>query len=364
MIEGRSLNHESFLNDTSLLPPPPPPDTRPPLKRRKTELQPVQGGTAHQRTDGNNSSKKSRLLNCSGQTSYAQQPNPCGTWYVISCCDSVGGAWLALKIASVPNKGISIENDHELRQFLAYTWPEHENVSDIRSIEVDKIIGKFRSSNCCGIFRVGGPPCKSFSAFGNQRGFEDANAEPLMAFVNLKRALEKVCKENGIHWRWMMEEVASMSKENRDRISQLLEATPCLIEGADWGFVHRARLYWGLLENPFRPMEQFELFEAGTLIDGVAVLRWKGGQTPRTWQPESGWEWPGRDAESSYSIQIPGSDHTTTFTGGRFMTMTTCFPHKPDRGVNNQEEGQMRRFEDDQGRFPLPITHPVQCIAV
>ena len=42
-----------------------------------------------------------------------------------------------------------------------------------------------------------------------------------------------------------MEEVASMSVKARDHITELFGSPPVLIQAADFGWVHRARLYWG-----------------------------------------------------------------------------------------------------------------------
>ena len=37
-----------------------------------------------------------------------------------------------------------------------------------------------------------------------------------------------------------------MSRAHRDQISQLLGAEPVLLQAADFGWIHRPRLYWGL----------------------------------------------------------------------------------------------------------------------
>eukprot|EP00972_Heterocapsa_arctica_P089708 13231160-Heterocapsa_arctica.AAC.1 len=71
-----------------------------------------------------------------------------------------------------------------------------------------------------------------------------------------------------------MEEVASMSKEVRESVSQLAGGTPTLLHAADFGWVHRARLYWGDIHDSTKG-ETTDLYSAhppGTLLDDIHVI--------------------------------------------------------------------------------------------
>eukprot|EP00971_Amphidinium_carterae_P237778 4720577-Amphidinium_carterae.1 len=43
----------------------------------------------------------------------------------------------------------------------------------------------------------------------------------------------------------MLEEVATMSAVSRQQITDLARTPPVLLQAADFGWVHRSRLYWG-----------------------------------------------------------------------------------------------------------------------
>ena len=118
-----------------------------------------------------------------------------------------------------------------------------------------------RRARCEGIFLIGGPPCTPFSGLGRQQGIRDAQGrhKPLLHFATLKAELQAACDADGLHFCWLLEEIASMTMDNRTAISHALNSHPVFLDATDWGKVYRPRLYWGLLDQELHASEQYEL---------------------------------------------------------------------------------------------------------
>ena len=112
-------------------------------------------------------------------------------------------------------------------------------------------------SGCRQVLLAGGPPCTPFSSLGCKRGFDDARSLPLVKFFELKDDMEKLCQEMKLSFKWMMEEVASMDQHMREAISKLAKHEPILIHAGEWGYVHRARLFWGISDLKTLPYQTF-----------------------------------------------------------------------------------------------------------
>ena len=101
--------------------------------------------------------------------------------------------------------------------------------------------------------------------------------------------------------------VASMTRAKRDEFSAALGSEPVLLHAADFRWIHRPRLYWGLnhqelTKHPNRP--NLEYYPQGAVAKDLAVVRWTGHARPAQWQPEDGWEWAYR-AEAGVKGMTP-----------------------------------------------------------
>ena len=285
-------------------------------------------------------------------------------WLVISLCDGIGGIFICLTLLGLPFSGIAAEIDHDLRDFTHRKFPQLTLFSDCTSVTLDVILKQFRSRQHGGIFLVGGPPCQPFSAAGKKRGFDDVRAAPCSYFCTLKRQLTDASVQHSFSFRCILEQVATMPPAHRQAIAEQFGEQPVLIQAADFGWVQRARLYWGVVGplSSTKPTADWEFLQPGKVIDEVGVLRWCGGTCPEHWTPRKGWQWADGATESSCSVPIPGQQWRAAYKGGRFATFTTVYPHPPDHGAKGADEAQRQRFFADGQRFPLNTYAARNCV--
>eukprot|EP00972_Heterocapsa_arctica_P078423 11562852-Heterocapsa_arctica.AAC.1 len=63
----------------------------------------------------------------------------------------------------------------------------------------------------------------------------DERAQPRRQLFKLRDAIKTGCEEIGTSFHRLMKEVASMSKENRESVSQSAGGTPTLLHANDFG---------------------------------------------------------------------------------------------------------------------------------
>ena len=225
--------------------------------------------------------------------------------FVISVCDGIGAVFVALMAFIAAVEGIACESMEHLREFTGRTFPGTTSAVDVAALAVADIIAAARRAGADAILLAGGPPCPLFSPLsGNPQGWSDPRTGPLRHFVRLKNELAEACQREGLRFRWFMEEVATMAAVHHDEISRLLDAAPALIHAADFGFVHRARYYWGLLPITCALPAAIEVLQAGAAAFDVVVLRWLGKPSPARWEPDGGFTWKFR------GVWRGGSPHT------------------------------------------------------
>ena len=139
-----------------------------------------------------------------------------------------------------------------------------------------------------------------------------------------------------------------------------------MVQAADFGWVQRARFYWGMYERIMakqpKATSEWELLPVNRVMDGIGVLRWSGGACPEQWHPHPGWTWLGASAGTTSSVPIPGEKWRTVYSGNQLATLTTVFPHAPDHGAQSADAEQLRLFEIDQRRFPLNTYAAHHCV--
>ena len=96
------------------------------------------------------------------------------------------------------------------------------------------------------VLLVGGLDCRPFSPLGLQKGFDDPRAAPVRFFLSARDELQRRCRHAQLPFRWLIEEVATMSAEFRQSFTQLVGSEPLVCQAGDFGWVHRARLYYGV----------------------------------------------------------------------------------------------------------------------
>ena len=287
-------------------------------------------------------------------------------WLVISLCDGVGGAFACLERLRLPHEAIIAESDVDLRDFVHQKFPNFDLHAQCNSVTEDVVMKKFNRGNFKGIFLIGGPPCQPFSLAGRRAGFDDHRAAPLEHFCHLAKCLKTRAAQEGFQFICIMEQVATMLPKHRQQVTELFGDVPVLIQAADFGWVQRARFYWGaaaaLQELRGQASADWEYMPPGKALEGAGVLRWAGEKCPENWAPKAGWHWIGRGMESSGSVPLPGQSWTAVYKGGRLATFTTVFPHKADHGAAKADAAQKTRFEQDRRRFPLNTYRAENCV--
>lgn len=158
---------------------------------------------------------------------------------VFSAFDGAGIGLLALKRAGVPvAMYYASEVDKYAMQISKKNHPEIIHMGDIKQCwartfpKIDLLIG--------------GSPCQDLSvAKQNREGLKGARSGLFWHFVRLLRTMKP-------RW-WMLENVASMSRADRDKITEVLGVEPILINSALVSAQQRKRLYWTNIPGVTQP---------------------------------------------------------------------------------------------------------------
>lgn len=154
---------------------------------------------------------------------------------VVSLFDGASCAMLALKEMGVKvNKYVASEVDVNAIKVSQKNHPEIIQLGDIKSLDYKKIL-----ELCDGEvdLLIGGSPCQDLSiAKSNRKGLQ---GERSGLFWNYIEAKEKLSPKY-----FVLENVASMSADNRQAISNAMNVTPININSEKLSPQKRNRLYW------------------------------------------------------------------------------------------------------------------------
>ena len=95
---------------------------------------------------------------------------------------------------------------------------------------------------------IGGSPCQNLSFSGNGEGLEGSQSYLFFEYVRL-------LKEYNPRY-FLLENVASMSKNNKDKITKIMNVDPILINSALVSAQNRKRLYWTNIPNITQPEDK------------------------------------------------------------------------------------------------------------
>lgn len=150
---------------------------------------------------------------------------------VLSLFDGISCGRVALERAGIPiNTYYASEIDKYATAISEKNYPDIIRLGDVRDIDFSQFIGKID-------LIMGGSPCQDLSiAKKNRQGLSGERSGLFWKFVE---AVETIKPKY-----FLLENVASMSKENRDIITQTLGVEPVLINSALVSAQQRKRLYW------------------------------------------------------------------------------------------------------------------------
>jgi len=173
---------------------------------------------------------------------------------ILSLFDGISCGRIALERA-----GISIENyyaseiDKHSKKIALANFPNTIQLGDVRTITAEMIPDKID-------VLVGGSPCTDLSVLNkNGKGLEGKKSGLFYEFVRLKEELKPKY--------FLLENVYSMKREFRDKITELLGVEPILLNSKLVSAQSRSRLYWtnipGIVEPEDRGILLKDIIESG-----------------------------------------------------------------------------------------------------
>lgn len=152
---------------------------------------------------------------------------------VISCFAGLGCGELALKRCGIEVKNMYVyETDKYAEAVNRYHNPKSCFLGDIKNWEEHRLIG---SDGCVDLI-MGGSPCQDLSIAGKRAGLAGARSSLFYDFA----AMVNFYKPRY----FFLENVASMSKVDRDDVTEIMGVEPVLIDSGCVSPQSRKRLYW------------------------------------------------------------------------------------------------------------------------
>ena len=150
---------------------------------------------------------------------------------ILSLFDGISCGQLALTRAGIPIEiYYASEIDKYAMQVTQKNFPKTIQLGDVSKIDFTQFVGKIDMI-------IGGSPCQDLSiAKTNRQGLQGQRSGLFYKFVEAIRTIKPKY--------FLLENVASMSKENRDIITKELGVEPIMINSALVSAQQRKRLYW------------------------------------------------------------------------------------------------------------------------
>ena len=162
---------------------------------------------------------------------------------VLSLFDGISCGHVALERAGIPVEVYyASEIDKYAIQITQKNYPDTIQLGDVTKIDFTEFIGKVD-------LLIGGSPCQDLSISKNNRqGLQGSRSGLFYKYVE---ALEIIKPKY-----FLLENVASMKKEDKDTITSILGVEPILINSALVSAQQRKRLYWTNIPNITQPQDK------------------------------------------------------------------------------------------------------------
>lgn len=171
---------------------------------------------------------------------------------VLSLFDGISCGMVALERAGIPvERYVAYEIDPNAIKISRKNYPQIEHCGDVTTSDFLEYKGFD--------LLIGGSPCQDLS-IANQKG-EGLSGERSGLFWEYVRALEVIKPKY-----FLLENVASMKKVYRDKITEILGVEPIMINSALVSAQQRKRLYWTNIKNVVQPEDKW-IFLKDILLD-------------------------------------------------------------------------------------------------
>lgn len=156
---------------------------------------------------------------------------------VLSLFDGIAGARSALQSLGInPTNYLASEIDTDCIKVADSQFPDILHLGDVKNIEGKSYWGFD--------LLIGGSPCQSLSICGKREGLVNESG----LFYEFARLLDEVAPQY-----FLLENVGTMSKKNRDIISERLGVKPISINSSLLTAQVRNRYYWTNIPNIIQP---------------------------------------------------------------------------------------------------------------
>ena len=148
---------------------------------------------------------------------------------VLSLFDGISCGMIALERAGTRvERYVAYEIDENAIKVSKHNYPQIEHCGDVTKADFTQYEGFD--------LLIGGSPCQDLCSMGSRKGLA---GEKSSLFFEFARALKEVKPKY-----FLLENNASMTKENKAIITRIMGVNPIMINSADFAPQNRKRLYW------------------------------------------------------------------------------------------------------------------------
>lgn len=148
---------------------------------------------------------------------------------VLSLFDGISCGMVALERAGIPvERYVAYEIDKYAIQISKKNYPQIEHCGDVTTADFTK----YKDFD----LMIGGSPCQDLCSMGSHKGLA---GEKSGLFFEFERALKEVNPKY-----FLLENNASMTKENEEIITKIMGVEPIMINSSDFTAQNRKRFYW------------------------------------------------------------------------------------------------------------------------
>ena len=263
---------------------------------------------------------------------------------VFSAFDGAGIGLLALKRAGIPvEKYYASEVDKYAMSVAKKNHPEIVHVGDIKQCwarnfpKIDLLIG--------------GSPCQDLSiAKANRQGLKGARSGLFWHFVRLLRTMKPRY--------FLLENVASMSKEDKAKITEMMGVEPILINSALVSAQQRKRLYWTNIPGITQPQDKGillkDVLESGVAMDlkSRAIISSAGRTTEREYFKKQ----QGTMIAKPVRLGHFGSRDNQGYRIYSIFGKSVCLKRSPNNGIS-----EFYKIDLPDGDYTVRKLTPVEC---
>lgn len=251
--------------------------------------------------------------------------------FVVSLFDGISAIMAALSRLECAVVGFaSSEIDKECRKLTRKRWPGIIELGNVENIDEKMIIALAHGLGyqVDVVLLTAGSPCQDLSALlAGGLGLDGPRSKLFFHIPRILKLLQQhfVCPVHSF-----VENVFSMTQENRERFSEALGCKPTMIDASYFSWCHRPRLFWA--SWVITPCENESMVEHGDYMEWIFP-------TVRSNQPDwldDGCDWP--------ALKL-------------LPTLTRSLPRKkpPLRpaGLESASAGAVKRWTEDEFRFQI-----------